>query len=213
MPNGPNPDTSYPIDGYDKLIFLNNFIKAPNIIVGDYTYYDDRHEGPEKFEENNVLYNNDFNKAKLAIGKFTAIAAATKFMMTGNHKMDAISTYPFPVFKKGWEEAYNIFDIPARGDIIVGHDVWFGYDSLILPGVTIGHGAIIGARAVVAKDVPPYSIVVGNPGRVVKKRFDEKTIERLLKLSWWDWPLAKINRHLRLICELDLDALESASRE
>ena len=131
--------------------------------------------------------------------------------MTGDHKLDAISTYPFPIFQNGWEKAFNIFDLPVKGDIIVGNDVWFGYDSLIKNGVTIGDGAIIAARAVVVKDVPPYSIVAGNPAKVVKKRFDDATIKRLIKIAWWDWDIAKINKHLKLICSLDVDRLEAAS--
>ncbi|MBA3721450.1 MAG: CatB-related O-acetyltransferase [Parachlamydiaceae bacterium] len=207
---GPNPNIIYPLKDYNKIIFLKNFVKSPNIIVGDYTYFDDRRNGPEKFEEYNVLYNYDFSKVKLIIGKFCAIAAETRFIMTGNHKLDAISTYPFPIFQEGWESAYNIFDLPVRGDIVVGHDVWFGYDSLIMPGIKIGHGSIIATRAVVVKDVPPYSIVAGNPGKVVKKRFDDATIDRLLQIAWWDWNIEKINRNLPLICNLDIDALENA---
>lgn len=205
---GPDPNVLYPIEGYDKAIFLKNFIKAANISVGDYTYYDDRRYGPEQFEEYNVLYNYDFSKVKLVIGKFCAIAAETKFIMTGDHKLDAISKYPFPIFGKGWEDAFNVYDLPVKGDIIVGHDVWFGYDSLVMNGVTIGNGAIIAARAVVVKDVPPYSIVAGNPAKVVKMRFDDKTIERLQKIAWWDWSTEKINKHLKIICHLDVNQLE-----
>jgi virginiamycin A acetyltransferase len=123
---------------------------------------------------------------KLQIGKFCAIAAETKFIMTGDHKLDAISTYPFPIFGNGWEAAFNIYDLPVKGDIIIGNDVWLGYDCLIKNGVNIGNGAIIAARAVVVKDVPAYFIVAGNPARVVKMRFDDKTIARLQKISWWD---------------------------
>ncbi len=207
---GPDPDTHYPITGYDKLIFLKHFIKASNIFIGDYTYFDDRRNGPENFEVNNVLYNYDFSKVKLVIGKFCAIAAETHFIMTGDHKLDAISTYPFPVFQHGWENAFSIAALPVKGDIIVGNDVWFGYDSLIMNGTTIGHGAIIASGAVVVKDVPPYAIVAGNPAKVVKMRFDDKTIERLLRISWWDWDIEKISRHLQLICHLDVDQLEAA---
>ncbi|MBS3904414.1 MAG: CatB-related O-acetyltransferase [Simkania sp.] len=210
---GPDPNTIYPIKNYDKLVFLKNFIKASNIVVGEYTYFDDRRHGPEKFEEYNVLYNYDFSKVKLIIGKFCAIAAETRFIMTGNHKLDAISTYPFPVFQEGWENAFDIFGLPVRGDVVVGNDVWFGYDSLIMPGVKIGHGAIIGTRAVVVKDVPPYSVVAGNPGKVVKQRFDDATIARLLRIAWWDWDIEKINKHLSLICGLDIDRLEAVSVE
>ncbi len=207
---GPEPNSRYPIKNDTHLIYLKNFIQAKNIFVGDYTYFDDRRNGPEKFEEYNVLYNYDFSKVKLEIGKFCAIAAETKFIMTGDHKLDAISTYPFPIFGNGWEKAFNIYDLPAKGDIIVGHDVWFGYDSLVKNGVTIGNGAIIAARAVVVKDVPAYSIVAGNPAKVVKMRFDDKTVDRLEKIAWWNWDIEKINQNLKLICHLDVDRLETA---
>lgn len=207
---GPNPNIVYPMKDYDKLVFLKNFVKASNIIVGDYTYFDDSRHGPDKFEEYNVLYNYDFSKVKLIIGKFCAIAAEAKFIMTGDHKLDAISTYPFPIFQHGWENVYDVKDLPVKGDLIIGNDVWVGYDSLIKNGVNVGHGAIIAARAVVVKDVPPYSIVAGNPAKVVKMRFDPQTIDRLLQIAWWDWDIEKINRHLSLICSLDVSRLEKA---
>lgn len=210
---GPDPNAHYPIKNYAKLVFLKNFVKASNIHVGDYTYFDDRRHGPEKFEEYNVLYNYDFSKVKLVIGKFCAIAAETRFLMTGDHKLDGISTFPFPIFGNGWESAFNLLDLPVKGDIIVGNDVWLGYDALIKGGVKIGNGAIVATRAVVVKDVPPYAIVAGNPARVVKMRFDDHTIERLLKIAWWDWDIAKINRHLSQICHPDVDRLEKASHE
>lgn len=210
---GPHPNTLHPIKDYNKLVFLKNIVKASNIYVGDYTYFDDRRYGPEHFEENNVLYNYDFSKVKLVFGKFCAIAAETKFIMTGDHKLDAVSTYPFPIFANGWENAYDMFTLPVKGDIIVENDVWFGYDSLVMNGVTIGNGAIIASRAVVVKDVPAYSIVAGNPAKVVKMRFDEKTIDRLQKIAWWDWDIQKITKHLKLISHLDVDQLEIASQE
>jgi virginiamycin A acetyltransferase len=209
--SGPNPNSLFPIKAYDKLVFLKNFVKTSNIFVGEYTYFDDRRYGPDKFEEYNVLYNYNPSIVKLVIGKFCAIAAETKFIMTGDHKLNAISTYPFPIFGNGWEKAYEIGELPVKGDIIVGHDVWFGYDSLVMNGVSIGNGAIIAARAVVVKDVPAYSIVAGNPAKVVKMRFDDKTIDRLQKIAWWDWDIEKINKHLKLISHLDIDQLESAT--
>jgi virginiamycin A acetyltransferase len=210
---GPDPKALYPIPNYTKLVFLKNFVKAKNITVGDYTYFADHLHGPEQFEEQNVLYNNDPDLVKLVIGKFCALAAKTRFMMTGEHKLDAISTYPFPIFQHGWESAFDIETLPIKGDIIVGNDVWFGYDSLVRGGVQIGDGAIIAARAVVVKDVPAYSIVAGNPAKVVKMRFDDKTITRLLNIAWWNWDIEKINRHLKVICNLDVDRLEAISLE
>lgn len=208
---GPNPATRYPREGDDKLIFLKHFIKASNIHVGDYTYFDDRRYGPEKFEEYNVLYNFDFSKVKLVIGKFCAIAAETRFIMAGDHKLDAFSTYPFPIFGNGWENAFDIFSLPVKGDIIVGNDVWFGYDSLVKNGVTIGNGAIIATRAVVVKDVPAYAIVAGNPAKVVKMRFEDSIIEKLEKIAWWDWEIDKINRNIQAICGLNINKLEQAN--
>ena len=208
---GPNPNTKYPIEGYDKLIFLKNFITATNIFVGDYTYFDDRKNGPESFETTNVLYNYHPNRVKLVLGKFCALAAETRFIMTGDHKLDAISTYPFPVFGHGWREAFDVHNLPIKGDIIVGNDVWFGYNTLIRNGVSIGNGAIIAAGAVVTKDVPAYAIVAGNPAKVVKMRFDDATIKRLEQIAWWNWDITKISRNLSLICNLDIDRLEDAN--
>ena len=207
---GPDPDIVYPQQNYEKLVFLKNIVKASNIFIGDYTYFDDSRHGPDKFEEYNVLYNYNFSKVKLIIGKFCAIAAETKFIMTGDHKLDAISTYPFPIFKNGWEHVYDVNELPVKGDLIIGNDVWLGYDSLIKNGVTIGDGAIVAARAVVVKNVPPYAIVAGNPAKVVKMRFDDNIIKRLLRIAWWNWNIDKINKHLNLICSLDVDKLEQA---
>jgi len=174
----------------------------------DYTYFDDRRGTPEKFEENNVLYNYNLSKVKLVIGKFCALAFETRFLMTGDHKLDAISTYPFPIFQCGWESVFAIEELPVKGDIIVGNDVWFGYNTITKNGVTIGDGAIIAANAVVVKDVPAYAVVAGNPAKVVKMRFDDQAIQRLLKIAWWDWEIEKINKNLSHICQLDIDKLE-----
>jgi virginiamycin A acetyltransferase len=209
--HGPNPSTLYPLKNAPQLAFLKHFIKAPNIIIGDYTYYDDQRYGPENFEKYNILYNHAHSKVKLTIGRFCALAAETKFIMSGDHKLDGFSTYPFPIFQQGWERAYDISDLPVKGDIVVGNDVWFGYDSLIKNGVTIGSGSIIAARAVVVKDVPAYSVIAGNPARVVKMRFDDKTIEKLLKLAWWDWEIEKITAHLSSITHANLEQLEEAT--
>lgn len=206
---GPSPSMFYPIQGYDKLVFLKHFVKAENIFIGDYTYYDDGRYGPESFEEYNVLYNYDHSKVKLVIGKFCALAAQTRFIMTGDHKLDAISTYPFPIFGEGWQSAYDIKGLPVKGDIIIGNDVWFGYNSLVKNGVTIGNGAIIAAGAVVVKDVPAYSVVAGNPAKVVKMRFSESDIARLEQIAWWDWDIEKISCNLKLITRLDITALEA----
>ncbi|MBE2256211.1 MAG: Vat family streptogramin A O-acetyltransferase [Ignavibacteria bacterium] len=191
-------DKIYPIEGYDRLCFLKNIIKNPNIIVGDFTYYDD-FEDVNNFEKN-VLYHFDFIGDKLIIGKFCAIASGVKFIMNGgNHLTDSLSTYPFEIFGGEWKDAMNGKEYPYKGDTVVGNDVWIGYESVIMPGVKIGDGAIIGAKSVVTKDVEPYSVVAGNPAKEIKKRFSEDKIKKLLELKWWDWSPEKISENLGLL--------------
>ncbi len=205
---GPSPDTKYPIPGVARTGFLRAFITRPNIVVGEYTYYDDP-RGPEYFEEN-VLYHFDFIGDRLVIGRYCSIAAEVRFIMNGgNHPTTWLTTFPFPVFGAGWEVAMPE-RWPTRGDTTVGHDVWIGHGAVILPGVTIGNGAIIAAATVVTRDVPAYAIVGGNPGTVLRFRFDETTIQRLQQLKWWEWDATKVTRNVRALCGADLDALERA---
>lgn len=209
--HGPSPDTPFPIPGVTRLCYLKNIIKNPNIIVGDYTYYDD-FENPENFEKN-VLYHFDFIGDKLIIGKFCAIASDVKFIMNGgNHQIAGISTYPFSIFQKGWEivapEAW-----PHKGDTMVGNDVWIGYNATILPGIHVGDGAVIAANSTVSKDVAPYSIVGGNPATTIRQRFGDRTIEKLLKIAWWNWNIEKITTHLPIICSNDVEALIAIDNE
>jgi virginiamycin A acetyltransferase len=201
----PNPNLPYPIAEHRRVVFIKNFVKAPNILIGDYTYYDDPTD-PEGFERN-VLYN--YGSDRLIVGKFCAIATNVKFIMNGaNHKLDGISTYPFPIFGHGWEAAMDkLINLPSRGDTIVGNDVWLGYDSLIMPGVKIGDGAIIAARSVLTKDVPPYMIVGGNPARPIKQRFSDAEIAQLLEIQWWNWSIEKITQNIHLLMENDIQAL------
>ncbi|RFZ82160.1 antibiotic acetyltransferase [Mucilaginibacter terrenus] len=211
---GPNPDTRYPLQPYQNLVFLKNFITRPNIVVGDYTYYDD-FDNPANFEKN-VLYHFDFVGDKLIIGKFCAIASDVKFVMNGaNHETSPISTFPFAIFRNGWEKISEGVDIadkyPIKGDTTIGNDVWIGYNATIMPGVKIGNGAIIASKAVVTKDVPAYAIVGGNPAQVVRKRFDDEHIARLEKIAWWNWSAEKITANLLLINSGDIDALEKAA--
>jgi virginiamycin A acetyltransferase len=168
---GPDPRTRHPMEGFPQVGFLRNVITRPNIIVGDYTYYDDP-GGVERFEQN-VLYHFPFIGDKLIIGKFCALAADVKFVMNGaNHLMSGISTYPFYIFGNGWERVMPPLDaLPKKGDTVVGNDVWIGYDSLIMPGVRIGDGAIVASRSVVVSDLPAYAIAGGNPARVIRRRF------------------------------------------
>lgn len=204
---GPNPNNPYPLEGYNRLCYLKNIIKNPNIIVGEYTYYDD-FENPDNFEKN-VLYHFDFIGDKLIIGKFCAIASGVKFIMNGgNHQIESFATYPFSIFGNGWEKA-TPDAWPDKGNTVVGNDVWIGYEAIIMPGVTVGDGAVIGAKAVVTKDVEPYTIVGGNPARVIRKRFDDEVIELLLKLQWWNWDVEKITEHITILCSGDFQALKA----
>ena len=192
----------YPRSGDKKTVYLKNVISNPNIIVGDYTMYHDTIHDPKEFETNNVLYQYPINGDKLKIGKFCSIACGTKFLFnSANHALDSLSTYPFPLFFEEWnlekEKVTEAWD--NRGDIVIGNDVWIGYEAVILSGVTIGDGAIIGTRAVVTKDVPPYTIVGGVPAKPIRKRFDEKVIKELLKIKWWDWTEEKIARNIENI--------------
>lgn len=209
MTQGPSPETRHPIAGVTRTGFLKPFITRPNIVVGDYTYYDDP-DGPERFESN-VLYHFDFIGDRLVIGRFCSIGAGTKFIMNGgNHHTTWLTTYPFPIFRHGWEAAMPE-SWPNKGDTVVGNDVWFGHDALVMPGITIGDGAIVATRAVVTRDVPPYAVVGGNPAAVLRYRFDEATIARLLAVRWWEWGAAKITRNVRAICGSEVAALESAT--
>lgn len=187
----PLPTEKHPIPICGKtLVFLNNFITRPNISIGDYTYYHDN-AGAEEFETKNVLYHADFSKERLEIGKFCCIAQGTKFLMdSGTHDMRG-STYLFQHYHPMWVDQYTLEKKESR-DTTVGSDVWFGHGSLVMPGVKIGHGAIIAAGSVVTKDVAPYTIVGGNPAKVIRQRFDDETVEHLLAVKWWEWPLEKI---------------------
>ena len=192
----------YPRSGDKETVYLKNVISNPNIIVGDYTMYHDSINDPKDFETNNMLYQYPINRDKLKIGKFCSIACGTKFLFnSANHALDSLSTYPFPLFFEEWnlekEKVTDAWD--NRGDIVIGNDVWIGYEAVILSGVTIGDGAIIGTRAVVTKDVPPYTIVGGVPAKPIRKRFDEKVIEELLKIKWCDWTEEKIARNIENI--------------
>ena len=186
--------------------FLKNLVKNPNIIVGDYTYYDD-FEDVANFEKN-VKYHFDFVNDKLIIGKFCMIASDVKFIMNGaNHLSNAISAYPFAVFGNGWENAMDGKSYPNKGDITIGNDVWIGYNATIMAGVTIGDGAIIATNATVVKDVAPYSIVGGNPAKEIKKRFSEEKIQQLLDLQWWNWDIDKITQNIQNLTSTEIDNL------
>lgn len=194
----PDKNKKFPLDHYDRLCFLKNIVKNPNIIVGDYTYYDD-FETVENFEKN-VKYLFDFTGDKLVIGKFCMIASDVTFIMNGaNHLSEAVSTYPFAIFGGDWSDAMEGKAYPTKGDTTIGNDVWIGYGATIMPGVRIGDGAIIATKSVVTKDVAPYAIVGGNPANEIRKRFSEEAIKELLEIRWWDWPIEKITENVQLL--------------
>ena len=194
----PNKDLKFPLPHYDRLCFLKNIVKNPNITVGDYTYYDD-FENVGNFEKN-VKYHFNFIGDKLIIGKFCMIASDVKFIMNGaNHLSKSISSYPFAIFGESWQNAMDGKSYPTKGDTIVGNDVWIGYNATIMPGVTIGDGAIIATNATVVKDVEPYSIVGGNPASEIRKRFSVEEIGKLVKLKWWDWEIEKITANVQYL--------------
>lgn len=199
--------------GQPRVGFLKAFVRQPNIEVGDFTYYDDP-DGPEHFVARCVQHHYDFIGDRLIIGKFCAIATGATFMMNGaNHAMSGFSTYPFNIFGRGWERGFDIETIRAglKGDTVIGSDVWIGQEATILPGVRIGDGAIVAAKAVVGREVPPYAIVAGNPARVVRLRFPDPIVADLLALRWWDWSVDKITRNLDAIRGSDLPALKNAA--
>lgn len=209
--NGPDPRTVHPMAGFPQVCFIQNTIRNPNIVVGDYTYYDDPDDS-ENFERN-VLYHYPFIGDKLIIGKFCALARGVTFIMNGaNHKMAGISTYPFGIFGSGWEAAIpGPGELPYKGDTVIGNDVWIGYQALIMPGVQIGNGAIIAAHAVVTGDIPAYTIAGGNPARPLRPRFAPEIVARLEAVAWWEWPIEKITTHLTLIAGGDVAALEACA--
>lgn len=194
----------YPRTGDTQTVYLKNVITESGIEIGDYTMYNDFVNDPRDFEKNNVLYRYPINGDKLKVGKFCSIACGAKFLFTSaNHTMHSISTYPFPIFFEEW--GLDVTNITSawdnKGDIVIGNDVWIGYEAIVLSGVTIGDGAIIGTRAVVTKDVPPYTIVGGIPAKLIRKRFSDEVISKLLELQWWNWPENRIKENIDVIIQ------------
>lgn len=205
-----NPEKIYPRTGDRETVYLKHVVTNPNIQIGDYTMYNDFVHDPRQFEKNNVLYQYPINGDMLRIGKFCSIACGAKFLFaSANHTQTSVSTYPFPIFFEEWD--LDIGDVTSawdhKGDIVIGNDVWIGYEAVIMAGVTIGDGAIIGTRAVVTKDVPPYTIVGGVPAREIRRRFSDDVIARLLELKWWDWLAEQIQRNIKNIQSGRLDLL------
>lgn len=203
----------YPRTGDKETIYLKHVITNPNIAVGDFTMYNDFVNDPTLFEQNNVLYHYPINHDKLQIGKFCSIACGAKFLFnSANHTLSSWSTYPFPLFFEEWglekKDVTNAWD--NKGDIIIENDVWIGYEAVILAGVTIGDGAVIGTRAVVTKDVPPYTIVGGVPAKPIKRRFSEESISALLEIQWWNWSEERIARNIGAIQSGNIEQLRQA---
>lgn len=200
----------YPRTGDTQTVYLNAVVQDPSIEIGDYTIYNDFVSDPRLFEQNNVLYYYPINHERLVIGRFCSIACGAKFLFNcANHSLKSLSSYTFPLFYEEWglDKADVATAWDNRGDIIIGNDVWIGFEAVIMAGVHIGDGAIIGARAVVTKDVPPYTIVGGVPAREIRKRFDAVTVERFQTLKWWDWPEERIRQNLPYLQNGELDKL------
>ena len=211
MPVGPDPCARFPIPDQPSMVFLKNVVTNPQIEIGDYTYYHDFDE-PLGFERN-VRYAFPFIGDRLVIGRFCSIASGATFILNGgNHLTETVSSYPFAIFGSGWEDAMPA-RWPQRGDIVIGNDVWIGFEATLMPGVQVGDGAVIAAKSVVASDVPPYAVVGGNPARVIRFRHSEADIARLLELCWWNWPVETITRHARVIATGSVDDLERALLE
>lgn len=203
----------YPRSNDNETVYLDQVVSNPNIKVGKYTIYNDFEKDPADFEKNNVLYHYPINQDRLVIGKFCSIACGARFLFTSaNHAMGSLANYTFPIFFEEWDlKKENVTDAwDNKGDIVIGNDVWIGYDAIIMAGVHIGDGAVIGTRAVVTKDVPPYTIVGGVPARKIKMRFDSETVDELLRLKWWDWTSEKIKKNLPLIMSGEINGLKES---
>ncbi|MEV6756651.1 CatB-related O-acetyltransferase [Streptomyces sp. NPDC051214] len=210
MPVVTDPTTLHPMPGQPRVVLLKPLITSPLIEVGEYSYYDDPDDATA-FESRNVLYH--YGPEKLVIGRFCALGTGVRFLMNGaNHRMDGPSTFPFPSMGGSWTDHFDLLtDLPNRGDTVVGNDVWFGHSTTVMPGVRIGHGAIIASGSVVTRDVPDYGIVGGNPARLIRTRHNDRDIARLLALAWWDWPVEHLTRHIRTLMSGSVDQLENAA--
>ncbi|GAA5056475.1 CatB-related O-acetyltransferase [Nocardia callitridis] len=216
MSDGPaivaaDPTVLHPMVGQPRVVLLKPLVTSPLIEVGEFSYYDDP-DGATGFETKNVLYH--YGPEKLVIGKFCALATGVRFIMNGaNHRMDGPSTFPFPtVGGAAWAPFVELLmELPNRGDTVIGNDVWLGYGVTVMPGVRIGHGAIVAAGSVVTADVPDYGIVGGNPARLIRMRYNDDDIARLLAVAWWDWPLEHLTANLRTVMTGSVSELEAAA--
>lgn len=186
----PDPNTVFP-NAYKTSCFLKNVVQAPNVTIGDYTYYDDPQD-PTGFEKNNILFNYPEFGDRLTIGKFCCLASGG-----------------------AWEENAppHLDQLPRKGDTVVGNDVWLGRESVVMPGVRIGDGAIVAAYSVVTKDVAPYTLVGGNPARFLKNRFNPQLTQLLLEAKWWDWDPAALAEALPMLCSPNLEQVKAWLRD
>lgn len=214
--HGPSKDVINPLPDFPEIMFLKNIVDNPNVVVGDYTYCNDP-KGPDGYFDRHVFHHYPFIGDKLIIGKFCSIARDVKFLMNGgNHDLHSLSTYPFQMFENGWDSLREVLNgvslkipvhLPLKGNTTIGNDVWLGLAATILPGICIGNGSIVGAAAVVTHDVPAYTIVAGNPAKVIRKRFDDEVISKLEEIAWWNWPIENINEVLKSIIHGDVEYL------
>ena len=213
-----DPKTIHPIhlpngEIWPHTVFLKNVINHPNIIIGDFTYYNDFRKNIIDYSKLIAPYLHPGVQEKLIIGKFCQIAHGVQFITSSSqHQMDGISTFPFAIFGEEWSKAYQA-KFPNKGDTVIKNDVWLGHDSVIMPGVTIGNGAIIGARSLVTKDVASYTLVAGNPAKVIRKRFPDETITALEELAWWDWPQSLIEENIKYIVGNEVEKLQTVKQQ
>ncbi|MER6364526.1 CatB-related O-acetyltransferase [Kitasatospora sp. NPDC001527] len=208
----PDPTVLHPMPEQPRVVLLRPLVTSPLIEVGEFTYYDDP-DDPTAFETRNVLYH--YGPERLVIGRYCALGTGVRFIMNGaNHRTDGPSTFPFPIMGGAWAGHFDLLTgLPNRGDTVVGHDVWLGNGVTVMPGVHIGHGAIIATGSVVTTDIPAYTIAGGNPARVIRPRYDEADITRLLTVAWWNWPTDHITAHVRTIMSGTIEELEAAAPE
>ncbi|MFB7474716.1 CatB-related O-acetyltransferase [Kitasatospora sp. NPDC056184] len=208
----PDPGVLHPMPEQPRVVLLRPLVTSPLIEVGEFTYYDDP-DDPTAFETRNVLYH--YGPERLVIGRYCALGTGVRFIMNGaNHRTDGPSTFPFPIMGGAWAAHFDLLtDLPNRGDTVVGHDVWLGNGVTVMPGVHIGHGAVVATGSVVTADIPPYAIAGGNPARVIRHRYSEEDVTRLLAAAWWDWPTEHITAHVRTIMSGTVEELAAAAPE